>query len=71
MVGSYDIKWTPRSSLPESSGLFLVHDGYTYYVAKYDDSSESFFCTIPGHDKELGPVKYWSPINQRAPSDTD
>ena len=69
MVGSSDIKWKPRSDLPESNGLFLVHDGFTYYVAEYVVSSDSFFSTIAGLDRKLGPVKYWTEIKQRAPSD--
>lgn len=68
-VGSGDIKWKPRSDRPESGGLFLVHDGFTYYVAEYVVSSDSFFSTFAGHDKELGPVQYWTAIKQRAPSD--
>ena len=69
MVGSNNIEWKRRGDLPENDGLYLVHDGFTYYVAEYDSSSDSFFCTIAGHDKALGPVKYWAEISQRAPSD--
>lgn len=69
MVGGSDIEWNPRSDLPKSGGLFVVHDGYTYYVAEYVVSSNSFFSTIRGHDKELGPVKYWTAIKELAPSD--
>ena len=69
MMGSSDTEWKPRSDLPDSSGLFLVYDGFTYYVAEYVISSDSFYSTIAGHDKELGPVKYWTEITQRAPSD--